>query len=208
MKLLGAYRFEVVWAIVTLVWIAAFPVVSGYISILSLAPPALLFQAAVVVLLYRIAMVLLEAGPRSRGVRPVVLLCTILAVWWAVVPVARAATYLRFTLARGELAEIVASERRGVPRPLGTASWKYQVAPGPPLRIVFPLPRGNFRGWPGKFDDWCGFVYDPAQTIIQENGFRSHWSNWIDPSRPATEERLFLLYCSRLDGPYFHCCFG
>ncbi|WP_165249123.1 hypothetical protein [Paludisphaera soli] len=78
----------------------------------------------------------------------------------------------------------------------------YEVEPGPPLRIAFPLPGGIL-------DNWTAIAYDPSEEVLRMGPVGRKPSRWDDPD--LEEVRLWfggeLRRAWRLGGGFFYCIF-
>lgn len=99
---------------------------------------------------------------------------------------------------------IVADIERRQGDPVGASyqGVRYEVEPGPPLRVAFPLPGGIL-------DNWEGIVYDPSDEISVAHEIRPDLSNWDEPRFVAI--RLWfggdLRYAERVSGHFYRCWF-
>ena len=91
----------------------------------------------------------------------------------------------RFALVRHsyekQLAEILQSFDLGTP--MKSEYGKYEIEPGPPIRVAFMWQAG-------VTDNWVGLVYDPSGIVMKANAFKRDGSNWNDPALESVK-RLF-----------------
>ncbi len=79
---------------------------------------------------------------------------------------------------------------------------RYEVDPGPPVRVVFP----HFGG---ITDNWTGTVYDPSDEVAKAEGWKYTNGSQEFTAPPGIRE-LFggdIVSCSRLFRHYFLCVF-
>ena len=76
---------------------------------------------------------------------------------------------------------------------------RYQIEPGPPVRIAFPQPVG-------VADNWGAVVHDPSDAVATARG----WSKQGDYTVRADLRELWggdIVVCSRITGHYYRCWF-
>ena len=130
-------------------------------------------------------------------------------VLWLVLPqLARAGDQFlftrRFASLRAQYATLVAEVQRGAPSPRTWAEQegiRFQVDPGPPVRVAFLQPGGIL-------DNWEGVIYDPTGRVRRATG----WRNGIPGNYTASPDlvNLFggaLLACVPIEDAYYRCWF-
>ena len=110
-----------------------------------------------------------------------------------------AATYIRLAIRYSVYQTIVDRARHGQADDRAPfQSVRYQIDPGPPVRVAFD---GD-----GILDNWSGIVFDPTGDVLQADGFDAA-GKFHAPDRVT---RLFggdLVSCRRLWRDYYQCSF-
>lgn len=113
---------------------------------------------------------------------------------------ARLAQQLRFRRHRAHYERLIAAAERGALQDDGIEGGvRYQIDPGPPVRMAFLLPGG-------VLDNWCGIVHDPTADVLAINEATLGAEDWY----ASSVRGLFggdMTSCRPMDPPFYLCCF-
>ena len=193
-------RLVLVWAIVGVLLAVTGRVADEYLWILA-AIPLLVWAVVGLALLIVAILHARDPGGRRRTVAHIATICGVVVLFPTLTRLGdEVTTQIRFALERSEYDQIVAKAVQGT-QPIGeTRSGRTVVVdPGPPIRVAFV--------WPGGIvDNWSGVVYDPTGEVTSVNHLTLGSNEW----RSAAITKLFdgdMVYCRKLEHPYYFCSF-